>query len=123
MKGLLLLDFKMGVRMLARYPGLTLVGTLGISVGIALGTVYFEVINKVLNPRLPIQGGDRMISIRNWDASALEPEARSLHDFAIWREQLREPFVIAKLERFGRGRRIAPHGEEGMRTTPEATAS
>ena len=37
--------------------------------------------------------------------------------------QLREPFVIAKLERFGRRRRIAPHGEEGVRTTPEATAS
>ncbi len=81
------LDFKVGFRMLARYPGLTLVGTVAIAVAIALGTIYFEAVNKWKNPRLPMRDGDRVISIRNWDASAFEPEGRSLHDFAIWREQ------------------------------------
>jgi hypothetical protein len=33
------LDFKVGARMLARYPGLTVIGTLAIAVAIALGTV------------------------------------------------------------------------------------
>ena len=32
---------------------------------------------------------DRVVSIRNWDANALPPEGRSLHDFAIWREQVK----------------------------------
>jgi predicted permease len=83
------LDFKVGLRMLARYPGLTLVGTLAIAVAIALGTIYFEAVNKWQNPRLPIRDADRVISIRNWDVSALAPEGRSLHDFAIWRQQVR----------------------------------
>ena len=39
------LDFKVGFRMLARYPGLTLVGTVAIAVAIALGTLYFEALN------------------------------------------------------------------------------
>lgn len=82
------LDFKVGFRMLARYPGLTLVGTVALAVAIALGTVYFEGINKFLNPRLPIRDGDRVVSIRYWDVNASRPEARLLHDFAIWREQV-----------------------------------
>jgi putative ABC transport system permease protein len=83
------LDFKVGFRMLARYPGITVVGTVAIAVAIALGTLYFEAINKFWNPRLPIRDGDRVVSIRNWDARELREEARSLHDFVIWREQVR----------------------------------
>src|SRR5512147_2038483 len=83
------LDFKVGFRMLARYPGLTLVGTVAIAVAIALGTLYFEALDKWQNPRLPGRDADRVISIRNWDMSAMMPEARSLHDFAIWREQVK----------------------------------
>jgi predicted permease len=83
------LDFKVGFRMLARYPGLTLVGTIAIAVAIALGTLYFEAVNKWQNPRLPMRDADRVISLVNWDASGMRPEARLLHDFAIWREQIR----------------------------------
>lgn len=83
------LDFKVGFRMLVRYPGLTLVGTIALAVAIALGTVYFEGLNKFLNPRLPLPDGDRVVSIRNWDINESAPEARLLHDFAIWREQVR----------------------------------
>ena len=55
------LDFKVGFRMLARYPGLTLVGTVAIAIAIALGTIYFEAVNKWQNPRLPIRDADRVI--------------------------------------------------------------
>ena len=34
------LDFKLGLRMLVRYPGLTLIGGLGIAMAIAIGTGY-----------------------------------------------------------------------------------
>ena len=75
------LDFKIGFRMLVRYPGLTVVGTLAIAVGIALGTLYFEAINKWQNPRLPIPDGARVVTIRSWDDSVSATEPRSLHDF------------------------------------------
>ncbi|HEX7122010.1 MAG TPA: ABC transporter permease [Gemmatimonadaceae bacterium] len=83
------LDFKVGVRMLARYPGLTLVGTTAIAVAIALGTIHFEALNKWQNPRLPIRDGDRIVSIRNWDREGVRPEPRTLNDFATWRQQVR----------------------------------
>lgn len=81
------LDFKVGLRMLARYPGLTVVGTVAIAVAIALGSLYFEAVNKWQNPKLPIRDAERVISIRNWDASEVAPEGRSLHDFSVWRQQ------------------------------------
>ena len=83
------LDFKVGLRMLARYPGLTLVGTVAIAVAIALGSVYFEALNKWQNPRLPVRDGHRVVSIHNWDVEGARPEGRTLHDYAIWREQVK----------------------------------
>jgi predicted permease len=83
------LDFKVGLRMLARYPGLTVVGTVAMAIAIALGTLYFEALNKWQHPRLPIDGAERVITIRNWDAAKLAVEERSLYDFAVWREQVR----------------------------------
>ena len=82
------LDFKVGFRMLARYPGLTIVGTVAIAVAIALGSLYFEAVEKWQNPRLPVRDAERVVSIRAWDVSAFSPEGRLLHDFAIWREQV-----------------------------------
>ena len=83
------LDFKVGARMLARYPGLTIVGTAAIAVAIALGTLYFEAVNKWKNPRLPVRDAAQVISIHNWDVNAFAPEPRSLHDFATWRGELK----------------------------------
>jgi predicted permease len=81
-------DFKVGVRMLVRYPGLTIVATMALTVAIALGTIYFEALNKWQNPRLPVRDADRVVSIYNWDARAPGTEPRSLHDFASWRRQV-----------------------------------
>ena len=83
------LDFKVGFRMLVRYPGLTLVGTVAIAVAIALGAIYFEAVNKWLNPRLPGHNGHGVISIGYWDVTAMAPERRALHDFAIMRGQVK----------------------------------
>ena len=83
------LDLKVGFRMLARYPGLTLISTSAIAVGIALGAVYFEAVDKFQNPRLPIAESGRVVSIRIWDAKGVDEESKSLYDFATWRQQVR----------------------------------
>lgn len=74
--------------MLVRFPGLTMVGTTAIAVAIALGTIYFEAVNKWRNPRLPIRNAERVISIHNWDVEAVAPEARLLYDYLLWRETI-----------------------------------
>jgi putative ABC transport system permease protein len=83
------LDFKLGLRMLRRYPGITTVGTVAIAVAVGLGSAYFEAVDKFMNPRLPIPGGDRVVSLLNWDVKRLDVEPRTLQDFATWRAQLK----------------------------------
>lgn len=87
--GMTALDLRVGLRMLAKHPGLTVVGTAAIAVAIALGTLYFEAIDKFQNPRLPIASAHRAVSLHLWDASALSAEPRLLHDFATWRREVR----------------------------------
>ena len=100
--GLSWLDFKVGFRMLARYPGLTLVGTVAIAVAIALGSLYFEAVNKWQHPRLPVADAERVVSIRNWDVGAFTDERRLLHDFSVWREQVRTIDDVGAAVRFVR---------------------
>jgi putative ABC transport system permease protein len=75
--------------MLARYPVLSAAGTVAMAVAIALGTIYFEATHKFKNPRLTVPGGERMVSLLQWDAERLTSETAILHDFAQWRGQLR----------------------------------
>jgi putative ABC transport system permease protein len=83
------LDLKLGLRMLRRYPGLTAVATVAIAVAVGLGSAYFEAVDKFLNPRLDIPGGDRVVSLLNWNVKQSNVESRALHDFAIWRAELK----------------------------------
>ena len=82
------LDFKLGFRMLARYPGLTLVGGLAMAFAIWVGAGTFEFVRQVLYPSLPLEDGDRIVGIENWDAAAGRAESQILHDLVDWRDQL-----------------------------------
>jgi predicted permease len=112
------LDFTLGLRMLRRYPGITCVATVAIAVAVGLGSAYFEGVDKFLNPRLDIPGGDRVVSLLNWNVKRLDVEARSLHDFAIWRAELKTVENLGASNEFTRnlateGGRVEPvHGAE-----------
>jgi len=106
------LDFKLGLRMLRRYPGITAIGTIALAVAIALGMLYFEALNKVLHPVLPIAGGDRIVTIRNFDMSKIDAEARSLHDFAVWRTQVKTIEYLGAAWTFNRNLVTADHRVE-----------
>lgn len=82
------LDMKLGVRMLVKYPGLTLIGGLALAAAIGLGAAWFEVTQQFAKPRLPFAEGDRIVRIDLFDAAASRVEPRALYDFQLWREQL-----------------------------------
>ena len=94
------LDFRLGVRMLRRYPGITIVGTVAIAVAVGLGSAYFEAVDKVMNPRLDAPDGDRVVSLFDWDLKGSRVEPRALHDFAIWRAQLKTVEILGASNEF-----------------------
>jgi len=89
------LDFKLGLRMLRRYPGITAIGTVAMAVAIALGMLYVEGLHKGLHPTLPVAEGDRIVTVRYWDIGKRTVEERSLHDFAMSRTD------VKTIEQFG----------------------
>jgi len=82
------LNVKLGVRMCARSPGVTMAGVLAMAIGIGLGAAYLEGINDFLHPALPLDEGERIVGLQNWDLEENDPELRSMHDFVGWRQEL-----------------------------------
>jgi putative ABC transport system permease protein len=83
------LDWKLGARLLRKYPALTIVGGLSLAGAIAIGAVGVEVANELLYKRLPFDGGSRVVRLETQDTAASRVEPRVLHDFAIWRQSLK----------------------------------
>lgn len=86
--GSLTLDFKLGVRMLLKYPGITLIGGLAFAFAIWVAVAAFEFAGQVISPRLPLPDANRIVALENWDAAAQRAESHVLHDFADWRTGL-----------------------------------
>ena len=84
----LLLDLKLGGRMLLKYPGLTVVGGFAMAVAIAVGATAFEAISDILDSTLPFPGGDRVVTLGFVGSAPGEVERRVIHDFAAIRGQL-----------------------------------
>ena len=87
--GISWLDVKLGARMLVKHPGLTLVGGLGMAVAIAIGAGFYDATTAVAYSTIPLDEGDRIVALENWDAEASNQERQSLHDFVTWRAELR----------------------------------
>jgi putative ABC transport system permease protein len=86
--GSYVLDVKLALRMLVRYPLLTIVGSIGMAFGIAAGVGGFEIRSQFVDPTLPLDEGRRIVGLRNWDVRNDRPAPLSEPDFRAWREQL-----------------------------------
>lgn len=120
--GMSWIDFKLAVRMLIRYPGLTLVGVLGMAVGITIAAGAFTIIQALMNPTVPLPEGDRVVSIATWDASTSNRETRVLHDFGSWRTELPSLEDIGAFRTVSRNL-IAPGAQPDTVEIAEMTAS
>jgi putative ABC transport system permease protein len=104
------LDAKLGLRMLRRSWGLTLVGGLAIAVTIGLGASMFTIWDTFAGTRLPLDEGDRVVAIQPFDKAAQRVHRDTpLPDFRRWRETLKSvehvsamrPIVPAVIARDG----------------------
>jgi len=82
-------DFRLAVRMLAKYPVLSGVSVIGMAVAIAIGASVFGLVAAVLDPTLPLEGGDRIVAVQTNRADVPgDIDRQVLHDFVAWRTEL-----------------------------------
>lgn len=96
------LDIKLGLRMLVKHPGLTLIGGLGIAVAIAISAGFFAFAQAYFYPSIPLDEADRLVGLENWDLERNNEERRSLYDFALWREELKSVEDMSAFRTVGR---------------------
>ncbi|MHB1167797.1 MAG: ABC transporter permease [Longimicrobiales bacterium] len=83
------LDMKLGFRMLFKYPGLTIAGVLAIGVAVGVATSWFEFMGYMTNPQLGLPESERIVILDNFDSRRGDGDARALHDFELWRDDVR----------------------------------
>jgi predicted permease len=83
-----LLDWKLGFRMLVKYPGLSAISGIALAAAIGTGAGFVEVMTTTLRPKLPFEDGERIVRVENWDTQEMQVEPRALYDYALWREEL-----------------------------------
>jgi hypothetical protein len=96
------LDFKLGFRMLVRYPGLTLVGGLAMAFAIWIGAGAFELATQIIRPSLPLPDGSAIVAIQSWDVAANRAEPHIAHDFVAWRQTLETVTELGAMRRLER---------------------
>jgi putative ABC transport system permease protein len=84
------LDVKLGLRMLTKYPGLSLVSVIGMAVAVAIAAGAFAATQTMMNASLPLPEGDRIVAVQNsrLDDQEGSPEPSAVHDFVQWRADL-----------------------------------
>ncbi|HVL67387.1 MAG TPA: ABC transporter permease [Vicinamibacterales bacterium] len=87
--GMSWLDLKLGLRMLGKYPGLSIAGGLALAVAIGLGAAWYDLSGDIFRPTLPLPAGERIVEIEMRDPVGGGDERRLLHDFTVWREHAR----------------------------------
>lgn len=82
------LDVRLGLRLLVKHRGLTIVGSLAMAFAIWTGAIGFEFFTQMVPPKLPLEGGDRIVGIVMLDAAAGSDANATLRDFIRWRGAL-----------------------------------
>src|SRR5688500_2054882 len=115
-------DFKLGARMLAKYPGLSVVGGIGLSAAIAMSVAFFAFFHAYIYAPLPIEQGERVVAVENWNVEINNEEQRSIHDLVAWRSELGTIEQLSAFRTIGRNL-IIPGGANEPVQIAEITPS
>ena len=109
------IDLKLGARMLAKYPGLSLIGGAGLTVGIAAGTAFFAFFYSYIYATLPVPDGHRIVGLENWDIQTNNEVRQAAHDFVTWRDELKTVQELGAFRTVGRTMIVPGNAPEPVR--------
>ena len=116
------IDFRLGARMLKKYPGLSVIGGAGLAVGIAISTAFFAFFYSYIYATLPMPDGDRVVGIENWDITTNNEVREASHDFVTWRGELKTVEELGAFRTVGRNLQAPGASPEPIRIA-EITAA
>ena len=118
------LDFKIGFRLMAKHPGITVLAGLAMACAIGICTGTFELVTQLRRPNLRVAAGDRLVAIRIWDGTTSRPRARPpfLHEFVTWRDQFESIQQVGGFRDVDRNL-VIPGGSAEPISVAEITAS
>jgi putative ABC transport system permease protein len=116
------IDFRLGMRMLVKYPGLSIIGGIGMAAAIAIGTAFFAFFHSYIASTLPVHDGARIIALENWNLETNNEARQSMQDFVTWRDEMKTVEQIGAFRSVGRNL-IVPGGTSEPVTIAEITAT
>jgi len=108
-------DFKLGARMLMKYPGLSLIGGAGLAVGTAIGTAFFVFFYSYIYATVPGPDGHRIVGLENWSIKTNNEVRQAAHDFETWRNDLKTVQELGAFRTIGRNLFAAGAASEPIR--------
>ena len=116
------LDVKLGLRLLVRNWGLTLVGGLAMTLAIGIAAVVFAAFDIVMWSPLPLDEGDRVVAIQVWDREAGRRRDTTWQDLERWRASLQSVGDVGAFQTIRRNI-IAPDGSVELAAVAEISAA
>jgi putative ABC transport system permease protein len=116
------MDFTLGARMLVKYPALSLIGGAGLAVGVAIGAAFFTMTYSLLYATLPVERGERIVALENWDVDANNEMLRSMHDLLVWQREMKTVEEIGAFRTIARNL-IVPGGSAEPVQVAQMTAA
>ncbi len=83
------LDIKLGLRMLRKSWGLTLIGGLAMTLAIIIGIAVFTFFAWATGDSLPLDDGEDVVAFKIQEAATRELRGTAMQDFERWRDTLR----------------------------------
>jgi putative ABC transport system permease protein len=116
------LDIKLGLRLLVRNWGLTLVGGLATALAISIAAVVFAAFDIVMRSPLPLDEGDRVVAIQVWDRQAGRRRDTTWQNLERWRTSLRSVGDVGAFQTIRRNI-ITTDGSVELATVAEISAA
>jgi len=116
------LDVKLALRMLVRFPGLSIAGGLALAIAIGVGAGWYALTGAIFRPVLPLDEGERVVAVEMHNSASSRTEFRLLHDFLGWRRDVRSIVDLGAYRPLERNL-ILGDGRGELVTVAETTAS